>query len=167
MPSVKNRLASYVMIEAKTPLHYFRRVVEIMSLSDVLDRKIHQNYDKLRDGKLDTVYSGWSPVNVACCYCYVLNSYSQPCKWGLVVAITKTPETGERGDSDSRLTDRGCSILADRGYSRLADSICSRLAKSRCSKLADSGCRVGWRAGDTVFWRTADEVHWSLTDNCA
>ena len=36
MPSLKNRLASFVMIEVKTSLHSFRRVVEISSLSDVL-----------------------------------------------------------------------------------------------------------------------------------
>ena len=43
MPSLKNRLASFVKIEIKTPLHTFRRVVEIRSLSDVSwHRKIHQ-----------------------------------------------------------------------------------------------------------------------------
>ena len=30
-----------------------------------------------RDGKIDTVHSRWSPINIACCYCSVLNSYSK------------------------------------------------------------------------------------------
>ena len=39
IPSLKNRLASFVMIEVKTPLYSFRRVVKIRPLSDVFAQK--------------------------------------------------------------------------------------------------------------------------------
>ena len=39
MPSLINRLASFMMIEVKIPLHSFRRVVVIRSLSDVFAQK--------------------------------------------------------------------------------------------------------------------------------
>ena len=49
MISLKNRLASFVMIEVKTRLHLFRRVVEITAISDVLaQKKNHKKYDKLK-----------------------------------------------------------------------------------------------------------------------
>ena len=78
MPSLKNRCASIVMIEVKASLHSFRRVVESGLSVTSCNRKIHQNYDKLKKCQIDTVYSCRSLLNDACCCCLaILNSYSQ------------------------------------------------------------------------------------------